>query len=155
MSGLGNCKINIFRNEIESGKKHGKHIVLAGCIPQGAPKANYLQGLSVIGVQQIDRVVEVVEETLKGHVVKLFGTKKQNGKKLGGAPLLLPKVRKNPLIEIIPINTGCLNQCTYCKTKHARGDLGSYPPEEIVARAQQAFNEGVVEIWLTSEDTGD
>ena len=33
----------------------------------------------------------------------------------------------------------CLNQCTYCKTKHARGDLGSYPPEEIVARAKQAF----------------
>ena len=33
----------------------------------------------------------------------------------------------------------CLNQCTYCKTKHARGDLGSYPPEEIIARAKQAF----------------
>ncbi|EDO27803.1 predicted protein, partial [Nematostella vectensis] len=48
----------------------------------------------------------------------------------------------------------CLNQCTYCKTKHARGDLGSYPPEEIVNRAKQAFNEGVVEMWLTSEDTG-
>jgi len=27
---------------------------------------NVLQGLSAIGVQQIDRVVEVVEETLKG-----------------------------------------------------------------------------------------
>lgn len=26
--------------------------------------------------------------------------------------------------------------------------------EEIVARAQQAFSEGVVELWLTSEDTG-
>ena len=25
-----------------------------------------MQGLSVVGVQQIDRVVEVVEETLKG-----------------------------------------------------------------------------------------
>ena len=37
-----------------------------GTVPQGQPKANYLQGLSVIGVQQIDRVVEVVEETLKG-----------------------------------------------------------------------------------------
>lgn len=58
------------------------------------------------------------------------------------------------VLEIIAINTGCLNQCTYCKTKHARGDLGSYPPEEIVARAKQAFEEGVVEIWLTSEDTG-
>jgi len=49
---------------------------------------------------------------------------------------------------------GCLNQCTYCKTKHARGELGSYPPEEIVARARQSFQEGVCEIWLTSEDTG-
>lgn len=63
-----------------------------------------------------------------GHTVRLFGQKKEGGRKTGGASLLLPKVRKNPLIEIIPINTGCLNQCTYCKTKHARGDLGSYPP---------------------------
>lgn len=117
----------------------GKHIVLAGCVPQGAPKASFIQGLSVIGVQQIDRVVEVVEETLKGNTVRLFGTKKENGKKVGGASLQLPKVRRNPLIEIIAINTGCLNQCTYCKTKHARGDLGSYPPEEIIARAKQAF----------------
>jgi threonylcarbamoyladenosine tRNA methylthiotransferase CDKAL1 len=117
-------------------------------------KFSFVQGLSIIGVQQIDRVVEVVEETLKGNTVRLLGTKKEHGKKIGGAPLLLPKVRRNPLIEIIAINTGCLNQCTYCKTKHARGDLGSYPPEEIVERAKLAFEEGVVEIWLTSEDTG-
>lgn len=143
-----------FRNEIQKGQKLGKHIVAAGCVPQGAPKSEYLQGLSLIGVQNIDRVVEVVEETLKGHSVRLFGQKKENGKKLGGANLLLPKVRKNPLIEIIPINTGCLNQCTYCKTKHARGELGSYSIKEIVERAEQAFSEGVVELWLTSEDTG-
>nr|CAH7713008.1 unnamed protein product [Callosobruchus chinensis] len=143
-----------FRNEIEDAKKLGKHIVVAGCVPQGAPKSSFVQGLSIIGVQQIDRVVEVVEETLKGNTVKLLGMKKENGKKFGGASLLLPKVRRNPLIEIIAINTGCLNQCTYCKTKHARGDLGSYPPEEIVDRAKLAFEEGVVEIWLTSEDTG-
>ncbi|KAJ8981394.1 hypothetical protein NQ317_002588 [Molorchus minor] len=143
-----------FRNEIQSAQKLGKYMVVAGCVPQGAPKSSFIQGLSIIGVQQIDRVVEVVEETLKGNTVRLLGTKKQNGKKIGGASLLLPKVRRNPLIEIIAINTGCLNQCTYCKTKHARGDLGSYPPEEILARARQAFEEGVVEIWLTSEDTG-
>ena len=43
----------------------------------------------------------------------------------------------------------CLNQCTYCKTKHARGELGSYEPEEIVARAQQSFegNHNVPNIW--------
>ncbi|KAL1450761.1 hypothetical protein WDU94_003086 [Cyamophila willieti] len=149
-----NPAVDHFRNEIEAGRRQGKHIVLAGCVPQGAPKADFIKGLSIIGVQQIDRVVEVVEETLKGHSVRLLGQKKKSGKKLGGAPLQLPKVRKNPLIEIIPINTGCLNQCTYCKTKHARGHLGSYPPEEIVARAKQCFTEGVVEVWLTSEDTG-
>ncbi|XP_052758922.1 threonylcarbamoyladenosine tRNA methylthiotransferase [Galleria mellonella] len=144
-----------FKNEVELGRSRGIHVVVAGCVPQGAPRATYLQGLSVVGVQQIDRIVEIVEETLKGHTVRLFGQRKTSeGRKAGGASLLLPKVRKNPLIEIIPINTGCLNQCTYCKTKHARGELGSYPPEEIVERARQSFQEGVCEIWLTSEDTG-
>uniref|UniRef100_A0A1B6KGQ2 tRNA-t(6)A37 methylthiotransferase n=1 Tax=Graphocephala atropunctata TaxID=36148 RepID=A0A1B6KGQ2_9HEMI len=143
-----------FRNEIDAGRSRGKAVVVAGCVPQGAPRADYLKGLSVIGVQQIDRVVEVVEETLKGNSVRLFGQKKVAGRKVGGASLTLPKVRRNPLIEIIAINTGCLNQCTYCKTKHARGDLGSYPPEEIVERARQSFSEGVKEVWLTSEDTG-
>ena len=145
-----------FRNEVESGLKSGKKVVVGGCVPQGKPKAEYIRGLSVIGVQQIDRVVEVVEETLKGNAVRLLGPKKDPGshKKSGGASLDLPKIRRNPLIEIIAINTGCLNQCTYCKTKHARGELGSYPIAEIVQRAVRSFEEGVVEIWLTSEDTG-
>ena len=62
--------------------------------------------LLVFGVQQIDRILEVVEETLKGNSVRLFGKKKKDNKKYGGASLNLPKVRRNPLIEIIAINTG-------------------------------------------------
>eukprot|EP00088_Acartia_fossae_P035171 TRINITY_DN3618_c0_g1_i5.p1 TRINITY_DN3618_c0_g1~~TRINITY_DN3618_c0_g1_i5.p1 ORF type:complete len:585 (-),score=112.15 TRINITY_DN3618_c0_g1_i5:157-1911(-) len=143
-----------FKNEVKDGLSKDKKVVVAGCVPQGKQNADYIQGLSVIGVQQIDRVVEVVEETLKGNSVRMFGSKREEGKKIGGAKLDLPKIRRNPLVEIIAINTGCLNQCTYCKTKHARGELGSYPPEEIVARAVQSFQEGVCEIWLTSEDTG-
>lgn len=143
-----------FRNSIKKAQEANKKVVLAGCVPQAQPRQDYLKGLSIIGVQQIDRVVEVVEETIKGHSVRLLGQKKDNGKRLGGARLDLPKIRKNPLIEIISINTGCLNACTYCKTKHARGDLASYPIEELVDRAKQSFQEGVCEIWLTSEDTG-
>ncbi|XP_062474020.1 threonylcarbamoyladenosine tRNA methylthiotransferase isoform X3 [Pezoporus occidentalis] len=143
-----------FRNSIKKAQQEKKKVVLAGCVPQAQPRQDYLKGLSIIGVQQIDRVVEVVEETIKGHSVRLLGQKKDNGKRLGGARLDLPKIRKNPLIEIISINTGCLNACTYCKTKHARGDLASYPVEELVNRAKQSFQEGVCEIWLTSEDTG-
>jgi threonylcarbamoyladenosine tRNA methylthiotransferase CDKAL1 len=38
---------------------------------------------------------------------------------------------------------------------HARGKLGSYSIEEIVNRQKQAIAEGVKEIWITSEDTGE
>ena len=39
---------------------------MSGCVAQSEPNSPYLEGLSIVGVQQIDRVVEVVEETLKG-----------------------------------------------------------------------------------------
>lgn len=144
-----------FVNEIRKAKDNGKSVIVSGCVPQASPKGKEWDGLSIIGVQQIDRVVEVVEETIKGNTVRLLKERKDSTKKkTGGASLDMPKIRKNPFIEIIPINTGCLNQCTYCKTKHARGDLGSYEPEEIIARVENVLAEGVVEIWLTSEDLG-
>jgi len=42
-------------------------------------------------------------------------------------------VRKNKFVEILPINVGCLGACTYCKTKHARGHLGSYMIDSLVS----------------------
>ncbi|KAL2503421.1 Methylthiotransferase [Abeliophyllum distichum] len=73
----------------------------------------------------------------------------------GTLPALdLPKVRKNKFVEILPINVGCLGACTYCKTKHARGHLGSYTVESLVGRVRNVIADGVREIWLSSEDTG-
>ena len=95
-----------------------------------------------------------MEETLKGNCVRYLGIQKEGKRKTGGASLHMPKIRKNKLIEILAINTGCLNECTYCKTKHARGNLGSYRVEDVLYRAKTAFSEGVKEIWITSEDTG-
>ena len=137
-----------FLNLVKKSKEdHNIPVVVAGCVPQADKKIKELEDVSVVGIQQIDRVVEVVEETLKGNSVKLL-TKKS-------LPALdLPKVRKNPLIEIIPLSTGCLGSCTYCKTKHARGVLGSYDPNELISRVKMVVAEGVQEIWLTSEDTG-
>lgn len=67
----------------------------------------------------------------------------------------VPQVRRNPHIEIIPLSTGCLGACTYCKTKHARGQLGSYSPELLIERVRAAAADPCVrEIWLSSEDTG-
>ncbi|XP_010244836.1 PREDICTED: threonylcarbamoyladenosine tRNA methylthiotransferase isoform X1 [Nelumbo nucifera] len=128
-------------------KNAKKPLVVAGCVPQGSRDLKELQGVSIVGVQQIDRVVEVVEETLKGHEVRLLNRKT--------LPALdLPKVRKNEFIEILPINVGCLGACTYCKTKHARGHLGSYTVDSLVERVRTVIADGVKEIWLSSEDTG-
>ena len=55
-----------FQNEVDTGLAQGKKVIVSGCVPQGKPDSEYIKGLSVIGVQQIDRVVEVVEETLQG-----------------------------------------------------------------------------------------
>lgn len=52
-----------------------KPLVVAGCVPQGSRDIKELEGVSIVGVQQIDRVVEVVEETLKGHEVRLLNRK--------------------------------------------------------------------------------
>ncbi|KAE9593514.1 hypothetical protein Lal_00028677 [Lupinus albus] len=132
---------------ISRAKSSNKPLVVAGCVPQGSRHVKELQGISIVGVQQIDRVVEVVEETLKGHEVRLLT-------RTTLPALDLPKVRKNKFVEILPINVGCLGACTYCKTKHARGHLGSYTVQSLVGRVKSVISDGVKEIWLSSEDTG-
>lgn len=136
-------------NLVQKAKDAGKAVVLAGCVPSAdASVADSLEGVSVMDVTQIDRVVEVTEETLRGNTVRLLNKKRV-------LPTLdMPKVRKNKYVEIIPISGGCLGSCSYCKTKHARGRLSSYTTGAIVDRALQAAAEGVSEIWLASEDTG-
>ncbi|MFC1686182.1 tRNA (N(6)-L-threonylcarbamoyladenosine(37)-C(2))-methylthiotransferase [Nanoarchaeota archaeon] len=133
-----------FFNRLEEVKKKKKKIVIAGCIPQTEP--GRLLDYSLIGTHQIDKITEVVAATLKDKRKAAIFKNRQT-------PLILPKIRKNPIVEIIPINTGCLGKCTYCKTKAARGHLVSYPPEQILQKARESLNDGIKEIWLTSQDT--
>ena len=118
-----------FVNLVTKARNQGKPVVVSGCVPQGDRNLKGLEEESVLGVIQIDRIVEVREEAVEGHTVKLLAKKE--------LPMLdLPKIRKNLLVEIIPLSTGCLGSCTYCKTRHARGKLGSYDPDAIVERAK-------------------
>ncbi len=54
------------------------------------------------------------------------------------------QVRRNQCIEIVPLSTGCLGACTYCKTKHARGELGSYSMQALDERVRQAAADPLV-----------
>lgn len=123
-------------------------IIVAGCMPEAermlveevAPRA------SLIGPNDLVKIVEAVEVA-------------QNGDRIvavGGEPFnrtCLPRVRRNRIIHIAPIASGCLGDCSYCIVKRARGHLYSYPADEIVKELWRALKQGCREIWLTAEDT--
>ena len=136
-------------NSVVKAQEMGKKIVVTGCVPQADENIPLLREASLVGVSDIGSIVSVVEETLKGNRVVAVG-------KSSDLPdiVSMPKIRRNKLIEIIAVSTGCLGQCTYCKTRHARGELGSYPISAIISRTRSAISEGVKQIWLTSEDLG-
>ena len=137
---------NTFFNTLEKFKQEYPHkmIVIAGCIPQ--TNKQKLKQYSLVGTAQIHNIVQAVEESLNDNVLHILGDDEI-------PPLKMPKVRKNPIVEIIPISRGCLGACSFCKTKQARGNLVSYPIEEVIDVAKKALREGVKEIWLTSQDT--
>jgi threonylcarbamoyladenosine tRNA methylthiotransferase CDKAL1 len=64
-----------FISMVKQAKKIKKPLVVAGCVPQGDTTIPELANISAVGVTQIDRIVEVVEETLKGHTIQLLSKK--------------------------------------------------------------------------------
>ena len=42
-----------FRNAIKKAQELDKHLVVAGCVPQGQPKHQSIKGISVIGVRTL------------------------------------------------------------------------------------------------------
>ena len=56
-------------------KNNKRATEVAGCVPQGSRDLKEIEGVSIVGVQQIDLINEVVEETLRGHEVRLLNRK--------------------------------------------------------------------------------
>lgn len=128
-------------------KKIDKKLIIAGCMPEAAydklieivPKA------SLISTHHITDIVKVIKRILKGKRVELIGRKKE-------IKLCLPRIRKNPVIDIVPIASGCTGDCSYCSVKFAKGELFSYPKEMIIKEIKNSLKQGCKEIWLTSQD---
>lgn len=136
-----------FQRELKRWKS--KKIIISGCIPQADPEIlqTILKDVSVIGTRQIIHVLDIVQETLKGNIV-------QNISNDYNERLNLPKIRKSGIIEILPISEGCLSNCSFCKTKYARGELLSYSKEKIITQFKSALTSGCKEFWITSQDNG-
>ena len=140
--------VNSFQSLYDEAKRMGKAVVIAGCMTEANEdmKKRFARD-SIVGVTEIGSIKEVVDAALQHRPIH---TQKQQAL----PPLDLPKIRKDPSVEIIPISLGCNGACTFCQTKLARGNLRSYPIADILKRVDDAVKDGVSEIWLTSEDTG-
>ena len=78
-------------------KTNDTPVVVCGCVPQGDQKAKELEHVSLLGVSQIDRIVEAVERTLK-KMRAVVMLEKSVTRETG-----LAKVRRNKRVEIIPL----------------------------------------------------
>ncbi len=125
-----------------------KKLIIGGCMTEIDPERlkKIISKNSWIGPHQIKNIVNVVNDTLEGKIIRLVGEKRD-------IKVILPKIKDNPVIDIIQICEGCSGFCSYCCTRFARGKLFSYPVNLIVNEVKKAVKSGCKEFWITAQDT--
>ena len=134
-------------------KENGKcrALIVAGCLGQ-----RYRQELldempeidAIIGTTAWNRIVEVIEETLKGNRVILIGEEKiiYSAK--------TPRILTTPnYTAYVKIAEGCDHRCAFCAIPLIRGKQVSRPVEDIKAEVELLAKNGVKEINLIAQDT--
>ncbi|RIB35438.1 MAG: hypothetical protein BXU00_01590 [Candidatus Nanoclepta minutus] len=119
-----------------------KKIILTGCLIQHQPEK--FESYPLVGIYEIDKIVDAVKNLLSGKIVKYLEIKRIN-------KLSIPSIDKYP-IKIIPIQEGCLWNCAYCATKLARSLLQSFPPRDIYLEIRDAVKKNLRMIYFTGTD---
>ena len=116
-------------------KRQGKRIVVTGCMAQVQPKRIRIRlpDSPIVRFEEYGRFRDIVSES--------FGCQ--------GSPIVL----ESGTDAILPIAQGCLGRCSYCITKFARGDLRSYPADDLLRRYDSFLEGGAKEILITAQDT--
>lgn len=136
----------------DAARSGGPAVILAGCVPPTHLNDPLIAGVAAIGPDTIGQIGEVVAEALAGNHVQRVRRNRSDGDDCERARM--PARRRNPLVEILPISRGCLSHCSFCQTRIARGRLHSFRRGDLTERARKSVDEGVREIWITSQDTG-
>jgi threonylcarbamoyladenosine tRNA methylthiotransferase CDKAL1 len=126
----------------------GKKLVVTGCLPrinfERLEKEVDFNG--VTGPAPGAKIAEVIRRVDgEEKVVSL--------EEVSEPSLCLSRIPVNKIVSVVPINYGCLGNCSYCCVHFARGQLRSNPVPEIVERVKKDLDAGIKEVWLTSQDT--
>ncbi|SHJ29830.1 30S ribosomal protein S12 methylthiotransferase RimO [Lutispora thermophila] len=134
-------------------KENGKCklLIAAGCLAERY-KDELLKEMpeldSVIGTGDYKSIIEVIEKSLKGQKVSLYGHQdKVNIDKLDRY------FSTQGSTAYIKIAEGCDNKCTYCIIPSLRGRYRSRKFEEILAEAELLASKGIKELIVIAQDT--
>ena len=128
-----------------------RSLIVAGCLGQrygqelldDMPEAD-----AIIGTGAWNRIMEAVEESLKGHRVVIAGEDKllydENTPRITTTPAYTAYVK---------IAEGCNNRCAFCAIPYIRGAYRSRPIEDIRDEVANLAARGVKEIILIAQDT--
>ncbi|MEM3154108.1 MAG: tRNA (N(6)-L-threonylcarbamoyladenosine(37)-C(2))-methylthiotransferase [Candidatus Woesearchaeota archaeon] len=132
-------------DEIKAVKKNhpNKKIAITGCITPSI----------VQPIKQIDPNAILINTHHINNISNLVNTKTDALTHAKPVKLLLPRVRINPVVGIVPISSGCLDACAFCSTRLVKGPLFSFPPDVIVKEVEKCVADGCKEIWITGQDT--
>lgn len=135
--------------DIKQGKC--KALIIAGCLGQRY-KQELLDELpeadAIVGTGSWHRIMEAVEEALKGNRVVLDG---ENNTIYDAA---CPRIPTTPAhTAYIKIAEGCNNRCAFCAIPLIRGKYRSRKIEDICEEARNLAAKGVKEIVLIAQDT--
>jgi len=124
-----------------------KSFLITGCMPEAYPELikNNFPEISMVSTNRIKEINKAVRNIFKGKLIELTGKLKKE--KVG-----IPRIKENKIIHIVQICSGCLNNCSYCATKLAKGSLISFSPDKIVQEISKAKRHGAKEFWLTGQD---
>ncbi len=132
------------RAKIKEILDHNKKLVIAGCMPEAMTKLcrKIAPNASLINTFNTQKIIEAIKSKDR---IEFLGKGRES--KLG-----LPKVQKKE--ANIQIAQGCVNNCFYCITKFAKGNLVSSPENEIINEINCLVKEGYKKINITSTDNG-
>lgn len=152
VKGKTESKIKRRVQDIKTELGKDKLLIIAGCMPETDSKS--LKKISPNALLLGTRCIKDIKNLIRDYYGAQLNDKKSKEyiSQENEIKLNLPKKPQNALISVHQISEGCLGNCSFCKTRLAKGKLFSYPEEEIVRSIESDLQQGAKEIWITSQD---
>jgi ribosomal protein S12 methylthiotransferase len=135
--------INTILEMAEYKQKNLKKLIVIGCLSQRYKQDLILELPEVdrfIGVSEYGKLDEILSDVLETKIIGTYGKMER-------------LISKKSHTAYLKISEGCSNRCTYCAIPLIRGNMKSYPQEELILEAQKLVLQGVKELVLIAQDT--